>query len=135
MKSSLGANASRVSAFGMTFDDHGNASFFAVVDKSLALQRERIAEQKEEKAAEKKLAAKKAAEKLSEEKAAGNTGTKQSDAEGSTNKTESSNKVTVTAKSWEELLKKIDHVVMSDMADQMLTEAELKVGQNFDFTI
>lgn len=70
------ANASRVSAFGMTFDDHGNASFFAVVDQSLALQRERIAEQKEEKAAEKKLAAKKAAEKLSEEKAADKTATK-----------------------------------------------------------
>ena len=31
MKSSLGSNASRVRSFGMTFDDHGNASFFAVV--------------------------------------------------------------------------------------------------------
>lgn len=135
MKSSLGANASRVSAFGMTFDDHGNASFFAVVDKSLALQRERIAEQKEEKAEEKKLAAKKAAEKAAEEKAAEKTGSKQTETEVSADKAESSDKVTVTAKSWEELLKKIDHVVMADMADQMLTEAELKVGQNFDFTI
>lgn len=131
MKSSLGANASRVSAFGMTFDDHGNASFFAVVDKSLALQRERIAEQKEEKAQEKKLAAKKAAE----EKVAEKTGAKQADTEVSADKAENSNKVTVTAKSWEELLKKIDHVVMADMADRMRTEAELKVGQNFDFTI
>ena len=38
MKNSLGANASRVSAFGMTFDDHGNASF-AVMDKSRIAER------------------------------------------------------------------------------------------------
>ncbi len=38
MKDSLGSKADSVSSFGMTFDDHGNASFFAVVDKSLASQ-------------------------------------------------------------------------------------------------
>lgn len=47
MKSSLGTNGDSVSSIGMTFDDHGNASFFAVVDKSLAAQRERIAQKKE----------------------------------------------------------------------------------------
>ena len=46
MKDSLGSKADSVSSFGMTFDDHGNASFFAVVDKSLASQRERIDGQK-----------------------------------------------------------------------------------------
>lgn len=135
MKNSLGANAGRVSAFGMTFDDHGHASFFAVVDKSLALQRERIAEQKEEKAQEKKQAARKAAEKLAEEKLAEKTSAKQAEGETKANPAENSDKVTVTAKSWEELLRKIDHVVMSDMADRMLTDAELKIGQKFDFTI
>ena len=137
MKQSLGTNASRVSAFGMTFDDHGNASFFAVVDKSLALQRERIAEQKEEKAQEKKLE-KKLEEKKAEEKQAEEAAAEKSaDAVGAaqTGKTDSTDKVTVTAKSWDELLKKIDHVIMSDMADSMRTEAELKVGQKFDFTI
>jgi len=55
MKDSLGSKADSVSSFGMTFDDHGNASFFAVVDKSLASQRERIADKKEA-AAEKESA-------------------------------------------------------------------------------
>lgn len=137
MKNSLGANASRVSAFGMTFDDHGNASFFAVVDKSLALQRERIAEQKEEKAEAKKLAEKKAAQKQAEEKAAEKAAGQNTDRDmvSETAKANGTDKVTVTAKSWDELLKKIDHVIMSDMADSMLTDAERRVGQNFDFTI
>lgn len=46
MKDSLGSKADSVSSFGMTFDDH-EASFFAIVDKSLASQRERIADKKE----------------------------------------------------------------------------------------
>jgi len=123
MKSSLGSNASRVRSFGMTFDDHGNASFFAVVDKSLALQRERIAKKREEKAKDKKEEAKKAEDKKTEEK---RLEKKQQD---------SGDKVTVTADSWDELLKKIDHVVMSDMADEILTEEERRIGQNFDFTL
>ena len=49
MKDSLGSKADSVSSFGMTFDDNGNASFFAVVDKSLAAQKERIADKKEQK--------------------------------------------------------------------------------------
>ena len=48
---------------------------------------------------------------------------------------DSGDSVTVTADSWDELLKKIDHVVMSDMADEMLTEEERRIGQNFDFTL
>lgn len=123
MKLSLGANASRVSSFGMTIDDHGNASFFAVVDKSLALQRERIAEKREENAKAKKEEAKKAEKKKEEERLS------------ESRNTDSSDKVTVTADSWDELLKKIDNVIMSDMADNMLTEQERQVGRNFDFSL
>lgn len=131
MKSSLGTNADRVTSFGMTFDDHGNASFFAVVDKSLALQRERIAAKREENAEEKKLAAKKAEKKRAEEKAAEKLAGKKEEPE----MVDGRDKVTVTANSWDELLKKIDNVIMSDMADNMLTETELKIGQNFDFSL
>ena len=70
MKDSLGSKADSVSSFGMTFDDHGNASFFAVVDKSLASQRERIADKKEAAAKEKKKAQREAQEKRAEEKKA-----------------------------------------------------------------
>ena len=62
MKDSLGSKADSVSSFGMTFDDNGNASFFAVVDKSLAAQKERIADKKEAAAEEKKKAQKKTQE-------------------------------------------------------------------------
>lgn len=123
MKMSLGSNANRVSSFGMTIDDHGNASFFAVVDKSLALQRERIAEKREENVKTKKEEARKAEKKKAGEKLA----------EGM--KADNGDKVTVTASSWEELRKKIDDVIMSDMADHMLTNEERKIGQNFDFSL
>lgn len=119
MKQSLGANANKVSSFGMKIDDHGNASFFAVVDKSLAMQRERIAEKREENAKAQKEEAKKAAEEKL--------------AEGM--KSDSGDKVTVTAGSWDELLKKIDDVLMADRADHLLTDQERKVGQNFDFSL
>lgn len=127
MKSSLGSNGDSVSSIGMTFDDHGNASFFAVVDKSLAAQRERIAQKKEEKAEEKKAAEKKEAAKKAEEKRA----------EGTNNayKGKEEDKVTVTASSLEELLKKIDTVIFESRADSVKTEAEKAVGTSFDYSI
>ncbi len=117
MKRQLGTNANQVSSIGMSFDDHGNASFFAVVDKSLATQRERIAAKREENREAKRAEAKKAE--------------KENEAE----KLDKSHKVTVTAKSWDELLRKIDKVVMSDGADSMLTKGERNIGQNFDFSL
>lgn len=107
MKTQLGANADNVSSIGMSFDDHGNASFFAVVDKSLAMQKERIEEKREEAREERKKAQKEAAQDY----------------------------VTVTASSFEELLKKIDNVLMDARTDTMLTEDEKKVGQSFDYSI
>lgn len=92
MKLSLGTNADRVSSFGMTFDDQGNASFFAVVDKSLAKQRERIAEKREESAKTKKEEARKADRKKAEERLE----------EGW--RADSGDKVTVTAHSWLSLI-------------------------------
>lgn len=118
MKQELGARGNAVSSVGMTFDDHGNASFFAVVDKSLAKQRERIDEKRAEAREDKKEAAKKAEEKAKKE-----NGADKSDA------------VTVTASSWEELLHKIDRVLYDDRADSVMTDAEKKIGQSFDYTI
>lgn len=117
MKRQLGTNANQVSSIGMSFDDHGNASFFAVVDKSLATQRERIAAKWEENREAKRAEAKKA------------------EKEGEAEKLDKSHKVTVTAKSWDELLRKIDKVVMSDGADNMMTKGERNIGQNFDFSL
>lgn len=130
MKTSLGKNADQVSSIGMTFDDHGNASFFAVVDKSLAKQRERIEEKKAEAKEEKKEAAKKAAAKNAAEKKKEEVG-KNPDVDG----THKPDYVTVTASSWEDLLKKIDSVILSARADSIMTDAEKAVGGKFDYSI
>lgn len=133
MKQKLGTNANKVSSFGMSFDDHGNASFFAVVDKSLAKQRERIAAKREENLKAKKQEAKKAEKRKAEERAEARRAGSEEDEE--VKMIDKTDKVTVTAKSWDELLRKIDKVVMSDGADSMMTKGERNIGQNFDFSL
>lgn len=54
MKNGL-TNKQGVKTFGIKIDDGGNASFFAVIDKSLAAQRKRIEEKAEQKADEKEI--------------------------------------------------------------------------------
>ena len=122
MKESLGSNADSVKAFGMKFDDYGNASFFAVVDKSLAAQKDRIQQRHDHKVADKKAAEKKAAKKEQQEKIL----EKQKRPE---------DLVTVEASSWDELLQKINETVAMGRSDMVQTQAETYVGQQFDYTI
>ena len=122
MKESLGSNADSVKAFGMKFDDYGNASFFAVVDKSLAAQKDRIQQRHDQKVADKKAAEKKAAKKEQQEKIL----EKQKRPE---------DLVTVEASSWDELLQKINETVAMGRSDMVQTQAETYVGQQFDYTI
>ena len=68
LKSSLGNNASSVKGFGMQVDNNGTASFFAVVDRSLAAQKKRIEKNAEKKAEQKKANDKRDAKKAEEEK-------------------------------------------------------------------
>lgn len=134
MKQKLGANANKVSSFGMTFDDHGNASLFAVVDQSLAKQRERIAAKREENIQTKKQEAKKAEKKRAEEQAeAKRTGSEEES--GEPDMIDKTNKVTVTAKTWEELFRKIDDAVMAGASNGIMTAGERSIGQNFDFAL
>lgn len=130
MKTSLGANAERVSSFGMTFDDYGNASFFAVVDKSLEAQKERIEEKRQQNRKERRESAKEEAEKRLEER--------RENVPGKADKHDgvsAGNRVTVTAPSWEELLKKIEEIAFADRADSVMTEAEKSLGQNLDYSV
>lgn len=122
MKESLGSNADSVKAFGMKFDDYGNASFFAVVDKSLAAQRDRIQQRHDQKVADKKAADKKAAKKEQQEKIL----EKQKRPE---------DLVSVEASSWDELLQKINETVAMGRSDMVQTQAETYVGQQFDYTV
>ena len=104
-----------VKSFGIEMKD-GTASYFAVLDKSAAAQKERIEAKQEEKRAEKKAEAKEALEKVKQPN----------------NKEDL---VTVSAGSLEELIKKIQTVAFEAMADNVQTEQEKMIGQSFDFSI
>lgn len=122
MKQGLGGNADYVKSFGMTIDDGGNASFFAVVDKSLAKQSERIAKKRAEAREEKKEAEKEAAEERVKEKEE-----KKADGKG--------DYVTVSSSSWEQLLHKINEIIFNSRADFAMTDEEKKVGGSIDFSV
>ncbi len=115
---------SGVKAFGMQINDGGNASFFAVVDKSLAAQRERIKKGAVKKAAERKQAAKKEAKRTAEEKRAEARAKKAE---------EDKDSVTVTTSSMDELLRKIDDTIYEAMSDSAQTESEKMIGQHINF--
>ena len=128
LKTSLGSAAASVKTFGMKVNDGGNASFFAVVDKSMAAQKKRIEEKAEQKAEAKKKAQKEAAkERLEKHKT-------DKDA-GHTDSIEESDTITITASSIEELLQKIEDIVYEEMSDNTQTDEEKKVGQNINYSV
>ncbi len=115
----LKESGTEVKAFGIEFNDDGTASYFAVVDKSIAAQKERIENNMAEKRAEKKADAKESnAEKL-ENKRAGHK----------------EDLTTVIASSMKDLISKIKDVMYEAKADSVMTEQEKLVGQNFDFSL
>ncbi len=124
IKDSLSGNSS-VKSYGIRVNDDGTASYFAVVDKSLAAQKERIAKNAEKKAEDKKAEAKKESKKEKADKLK----------DGKTEETDKSDTVTVTASSVEELLKKINNVYYDTLSDNVMTEDEKKVGQHFDMNV
>ena len=123
MKTSLGSNADSVKAYGMKFDDNGNASFFAVIDKSLVAQRDRIQMKRDQRAEEKKIADKKAAAKENQDKVQEKRKGKPEDM------------VTVEASSWDDLLQKINETITMSRTDMDQTQAETWVGQQLDTVI
>ena len=120
IKESLGEQASAVKGFGMEVKDNGTAAYFAVIDKSLAAQKERI-----EKAAEKKKAEKKEAQKEQQEE--------RIEERRSAEQEKNGDYITVRANSIEELLQKINDAIYYGMSDYVQTDSEKKVGQNIDF--
>ena len=115
----LKESGAEVKAFGMEFNDDGTASYFAVVDKSMAAQKERIENNMAEKRAEKKADAKEAEADKLENLRTGHKG----------------DLTTVTASNMEDLISKIKDVMYEAKADSIMTEQEKMVGQSFDFSI
>lgn len=125
LQKSLAPAGSAVKGYGMKVNDGGTASFFAVVDKSLAAQKKRIAKKSAEKKEADKKADKKEAEKAREERLE----------ERRAERSAESDEVMVTASSIEELIQKVNDILMGGMSDTVQTEEELMVGQNFDFKL
>jgi hypothetical protein len=131
LQSGLGTDSS-VTGYGIKVNDNGTASFFAVIDKSLAAQKERIEKKAEEKAEEKKKAAKEEREERLEKS---RDEKKEIQKEKEKDKVNDDDFVTVTASSVEELLQKIQDVNYSILSDLVQTEDEKKVGQNIDYSV
>lgn len=130
MQNQFGSVAGNVKTFGIRVNNDGTTSYFAVVDKSLAAQRERIQKNVEKKAEAKEAAEKKAEEKKAEEKAE----VKKAEAKDVAGAGKIHNLETVSASSFEELVKKIQNTIYAGMSDNVQTEQEKMVGQNFDIT-
>lgn len=131
LQTSLGSAAGSVKTYGMQVKDGGVTSFFAVIDKSLTSQKQRIEKTKEKKAQEKASKEKKAKKEEAQERLHNRKDTDTDEKIKESDKT--GNYVTVTADSVEELLKKINDTLYSFMSDSVQTEEEKMLGQHIDF--
>ena len=98
---SIAATGANVKGYGMQVNDGGTASFFAVLKKSGAAQKERIAKKAEQKKEAKKAEAKKAKKKEEQERLENKKDSRIDDNSGIE---EDEDTVTITASSMEELL-------------------------------
>ena len=132
LKQSIGSNQ-QVKGYGMLLNDGGNASFFAVIDKSLAAQRERI----EKKSAEKKEAEEKRREAASEkaDKTREETGRTYRDTLKDYGIEEDDDTIIITASSAEELERLVNDYFYNQRSNQVMTPQEKMVGQNMDFRL
>lgn len=120
MKSQIAGTGANVKGFGVQVNDNGTASYFAVLEKSSAAQKESIEKKALENREKRKTEAKKAAKEKYEEYL---------------EKKWDDDTVTVTASSIEELLQKIKDQSQLFMSDSVQTEEEKQVGQKFDFSV
>lgn len=103
-----------VKSFGIELNADGTSSYFAVIDKSLAAQRERIEKNRTEKLEENAKNEKKADDKKMD-------GLRRQE-----------DLTTVSASDMDELIKKIKDTLYEAKADMVMTEQEKMVGQHFD---
>ena len=115
---SIAATGANVKGYGMQVNDGGTASFFAVLKKSGAAQKERIAKKAKKKEEQERLENKK------DSRIDDNSGIE-----------EDEDTVTITASSMEELLQKIQEYTQKYMNDDVKTDDEKKVGQQFDYSV
>ena len=140
-KNSLTSSGAAVKNFGMSIDENGNEKFFATIEKSLDLQKQRIeekaAEKREQKAADKKKAEKEADEERIEEarenraEAADRIG--EADEESAKNPWDNSEYITFTSGSLDDLLAKVRAYSIENASAHVMTDEERMIGANIDF--
>ena len=154
-KNSLASTGAKITNFGMSVDSNGKESFFATVEKSQDLQRQRIEKKTEEKR-EAKVKEKKHADKLASEKRLLKAKEKRAEfeerlEERKTEKAADLNEVekpfdkakmpfdkareytTFTSDSVDALISNVQAYSYSLASDRVVTDAERMVGGNFDF--
>ena len=124
MKSKLDSmSPSLVKGYGLTINDDGSTDFFAVLKKSSAAQKERIekkrAENAEAKKAEKKKEAKEAANRRLED---------------DEDTLEDEDVLIISAKSIEELIRKIDDYNQNNRMNSVMTDSEKMLGSHVDYS-
>ncbi len=115
-RNSLVAGGANIKNFGMSVDSNGLTSFFAVVEKSLDLQKERIEKKAEEKKMEKAEEKKEAEKEEFEERIE-----------------ETREYITFEADSIEELLAKVSSYSYENASDRVMTDDERAIGAVIDF--
>lgn len=142
-KNSLTSSGAAVRNFGISVDDSGNESFFATIEKSRELQKERIEHKAEEKKAQKKAEEKKAhkeAEKERIEKKREEARAERKEAGeriGSDDPdevlSEEKEYVTVTSHTLDDLIRNVQTYTYNNAAGHVMTDAERMVGGHIDF--
>lgn len=120
-----------VAGFGMKINDDGTASYFAALKDSSEAQKQRIEQRAQEKKAEKKAADKKAQKDAAEEALEEKRKTDRGEQVGDSEKTGNQGKLTmVRGNTIDELMQNITDTLIG--SNQIRTEQEMQVGQNFD---
>ena len=149
-KNSLLSSGIAVKNFGISVDENGNEKFFATVEKSQQLQKERIERKTEEHRAEKKAAEKKAAKEreaeireMTKEERDAYEGRireavqeRQAELDKITNSDDAEDDkeyVTITSNSMEELLSKVQAYSYELASERVMTDAERMLGSHIDF--
>ena len=149
-KNSLASSGAAVKNFGMSVDSNGTESFFATVEKSQDLQKERIEKKAEEKRAQKKAAEKKAqkeAQKERIEKKAAERKAERKEAEERLREDASSEEVTdeedifedekeyvtISSHTLQDLVRNVQTYSYDSAAGHVMTDAEKMVGSHIDF--
>jgi len=127
LKKQMDSMGAKVKGYGLTINDGGTASFFAVLKKSSDAQKERIEHKREEKKAEKKAQAKEIEKKKEKERL------KEAKTERFEDIENDPDVEILMADSVEELMKKVEAYEQDNRMNSVMTDEELMVGQHIDF--